>query len=42
MNIGSQFNLNSLIAGFNAMGGSVVQRDPVREDAMGIEALYQK
>jgi len=31
-----QPDLNPLSAGLDAMGGSVVQRDPIREDVMGI------
>ena len=42
VDLGGQFDLNPLTARLKAMGGAVVQGDPVGKDAVGIESLDQK
>ena len=42
MDFRSQLDLDSLAGGLDAMGGAVVQRDPVRKNIMGIESLDQE
>ena len=37
-----QFDLDALAADLNAMGGAVVERNPIRENIMGIETLNEK
>ena len=42
MNVGGQLDLDALVTGFDAVGGAVVQGDPVGENIMRIQALDQK